>query len=262
MAAARRHDSIKRSGTTPALLIAGAVGVLALPSAVLAFSSNFNERQASPAVDEHIGNFAPGTIDPRLARAIAARPTDEAGLFRFTPAGTATRPDRSVTVAVRVDPTMAQAITVRGVLPGRRPAPATLAEVHIAPTAYNLSVARNMQGFAPSLSASSDIRRIEMPDLSAYRAGNRTAATTTAAPAATGFSPHLSLDEQQKAGRAPRTFESLGEQTVDFGGSYRLSRNLDVTAGVRYSQERDRLAPLTDGKQDSRAVYVGTQFRF
>jgi hypothetical protein len=31
---------------------------------------------------------------------------------------------------------------------------------------------------------------------------------------------------------------------------------------VRYSQERERLRPLTDGKQDSQAVYVGTQFRF
>jgi hypothetical protein len=31
---------------------------------------------------------------------------------------------------------------------------------------------------------------------------------------------------------------------------------------VRYSQERERLTPLTDGKQDSQAVYVGTQFSF
>jgi hypothetical protein len=32
-------------------------------------------------------------------------------------------------------------------------------------------------------------------------------------------------------------------------------------AGIRYSSERDRLRPLTDGKQDSQA-YVGTQFHF
>ena len=49
---------------------------------------------------------------------------------------------------------------------------------------------------------------------------------------------------------------------MDLGGSYRLTRNFDVTAGVRYSSERDRLRPLTDGKQDSQAVYVGTKFRF
>ena len=49
---------------------------------------------------------------------------------------------------------------------------------------------------------------------------------------------------------------------TDVGGAYRVTRNLDVTAGVRYSQDRERLKPLTDGKQDSQAVYVGTQFRF
>ena len=52
------------------------------------------------------------------------------------------------------------------------------------------------------------------------------------------------------------------EDVVDLGGAYSLTRNFDVTAGVRYSQERDRLRPLTDGKKDSQAVYVGTQFRF
>ncbi|MFC3213373.1 hypothetical protein [Novosphingobium panipatense] len=41
-----------------------------------------------------------------------------------------------------------------------------------------------------------------------------------------------------------------------------MTENLDVTAGVRYSQDRERLVPLTDGKQDSQAVYVGTQFKF
>jgi hypothetical protein len=52
------------------------------------------------------------------------------------------------------------------------------------------------------------------------------------------------------------------EDTVDVGGSLRVSRNLDVTAGVRYSQELERLRPITDGKQDNQAVYVGTQYRF
>ena len=56
--------------------------------------------------------------------------------------------------------------------------------------------------------------------------------------------------------------DSLAAQTVDLGGAYRITRNLDVTAGVRLSQERDRLSPITDSVQDSQAVYVGTQFRF
>ena len=49
----------------------------------------------------------------------------------------------------------------------------------------------------------------------------------------------------------------------DVGESYRLTRNLDVSAGVRYSQQHDRLTTINDrGQQDSQAVYVGTQFRF
>ena len=50
-------------------------------------------------------------------------------------------------------------------------------------------------------------------------------------------------------------------QEVELGGSYRVSKNLDVTAGVRYSSD-DRLGPLTNEQRDNQAVYVGTQFRF
>ena len=52
--------------------------------------------------------------------------------------------------------------------------------------------------------------------------------------------------------------------SIDVGGSYSLTRNLDVTAGVRYKAERDRLprTTITDQRRDSQAVYVGTAFRF
>ena len=83
-------------------------------------------------------------------------------------------------------------------------------------------------------------------------------------PAATDnprFSTRLSIDEKRAPGRAPRTFAGdAGE--VDLSGAYRVTDNLNVTAGVRYSQDRERLLPLTDGRQDSQAVYVGTQFNF
>ena len=46
------------------------------------------------------------------------------------------------------------------------------------------------------------------------------------------------------------------------GGSYRLVGNLDVTAGLRYASDRERLRALTDHRQDSQAIYVGTQIRF
>lgn len=244
-----------RRGISPAVLISCAVVTLALPSAVLAFSSTFGLPQPRLPGGEPIGSFAPGTVDPRLARAIAARAPHDDGIFRFTPAGTATRPDRSITVAVRVDPATARAITVRAGLPGKAQAPG-IAAIQIAPTAYNLGIARKSLDPKGVIALSSDIRAGGLPDLAAYRPSAATANTSSR------FTPVIALDEKARPGSAPRTFESVGDQTVDFGGSYRVSRNINVTAGVRYMQERDRLAPLTDGKQESQAVYVGTRFRF
>ena len=250
----------------PALLIAGAVAVLALPSAVLAFSSRL-DAPAEAISGQDVRHFDAADLDPRLSRGMA-RGAGKGPLFRFTPAGLVMRPDRAVTVAVRVDAETARAIIVRGVVDPASRAPGQLASglsaLRIAPTAYNLGVARGYQGFAPSpqgvaqtLGLAGDLRKIDLPDLSTFHPGDSAVAGSPSR-----LAPHIALDERERPGRAPRTLESVGTQTVDLGGSYRLSRNLDVTAGVRYSRDRDRLQPITDGKTDSQAVFVGTQFHF
>ena len=96
-----------------------------------------------------------------------------------------------------------------------------------------------------------------MPDLSTFEP-----ARSTAPDEPSRLQPRIALEGEEIAGRSRNTLDALSAQTVDLGGSYSVTRNLDVTAGVRISQERDRLAPLTDSAQDSQAVYVGTQFRF
>jgi hypothetical protein len=96
---------------------------------------------------------------------------------------------------------------------------------------------------------------MDMPDLASFRP------KPGAAPDSSRFAPRIALDEREKTGRSPRTFEQ-NDQQVDLGGAYRVTRNLDVTAGVRVTSDRDRLRPITDGRQDNQAVYVGTQFRF
>ena len=50
--------------------------------------------------------------------------------------------------------------------------------------------------------------------------------------------------------------------SLGVGGSYRIGRNLDVTGGLRYKVQRDRLEPIADERRDSQAVYIGTAFRF
>jgi hypothetical protein len=165
------------------------------------------------------------------------------------PSGT----DRSVvTVAVRLGDTGAASLALRQ--PNGDIAAAGSA-LRIAPTAYSLGAARGYKSFAQNAVPSSPVRQLEAPDLSSYQP------KPGAPDVPSRFAPSIALDEREKTGRSPRTFEQ-SDQQVDLGGSYRVTRNLNLTAGVRYSSDRDRLRPLTDGRQDSQAVYVGTQFRF
>ena len=241
-----------RSGMASGLLLAGAVSLLALPSAVLAFSTSFDARQDNGPAGNSLESLETDSAPGRMARSIPMRSLAKGKLYPFTPANTPNRPDRSVTVAVRFDPQTATAIGSNAV----RPADSDGTPLRIAPTAFKLGVSRGYENFSQNLVPPADRRKIEMPDLARF----------SIAPAAgaddSRFTPRIVMDEKQAAGRAPRTFAGDREDQVDVGGSYRVTRNLDVTAGVRYSQERERLLPLTDGKQDNQAVYVGTQFRF
>lgn len=246
----------KRSGTAASLMLSGAVVALALPSAVLAFSSAILVRPIEePAAETPASTLQAPSVDASLAQAISMRMVPKGQGFRFTPAGTASRPDRSITVAVRVDSDAARAITVRkGV--ETPPSIAATSMLRISPTAFNLGVSRGYQSFSSGATTAPEIRKVDMPDLSAFRLSGG------AKGGPSRFSTRISVDEKEKTGRAPGTFETAGQPTVDLGGSYRLTGNLNVTAGVRYSADRDRIAPLTDNKQDNQAVYLGTQFRF
>ena len=242
-----------RGGMAAGVLLAGAVSLLALPSAVLAFNSGFEPKLVKPDEGEQAGDLQPSRLSARLAPALPLTSLGKGQMFHFTPAGTANRPSRSVTVAVRVDPLAVRGILVRAASPS---APSTgIAPLQIAPTAFTLGVSRGYHSFAQGLVPAGEGRKPDKPEL----------AKIGLAPAGSEdfsrFSPRIVLDQKQATGIAPRTFAG-NEDQVDLGGSYRLGRNIDVTAGVRYSQERDRLRPLTDGKNDSQAVYLGTQFRF
>ena len=210
------------------------------------------------------GSFAaltPASVDPRLARFVAARSNSSARLMRFTPAGVAERASRSVTVAIRVDEQTARAISVRSAIAAGQDQLAGEAGVRIAPTRYNLGLSRGYQNFAKAPEQPRVLSRAlsdaSIPNLADFRP------SAGARPDESRFGARIALEEQAKAGTSPRTLDSRSDQAVDVEGSYRLTRNLDVTAGVRYSQERDRLAPMAETtQQDSQAVYVGTQFRF
>ncbi len=241
-------------GATGAILLFAAVGGLALPSAVLAFSGKFD----SPSIGGHAvdGGFQPAEVDPRLSRSITVRALAKGRTYRFTPAATPSRPDGEVTVAVRLDVRSLTSFTVQrssAVESAPQQQPGGLG---IAPTAYSLGAARGYRSFASNAAPGPVIRQMDMPDLASYQPKQSVVPGKSSR-----FAPRVELDEKEKTGRSPRTFEQ-SDQTVGVGGSYRVSRNLNLTAGVRVTSDRDRLLPLTDGKQDNQAVYVGTQFRF
>jgi hypothetical protein len=199
--------------------------------------------------------FTPASVDPKLAAFLAGRPSGQAQMLRFTPAGVAEHGKRSLTVAVRVDDDAAQAIQVRSAIAAAQDEMAA-GSVRIVSTRYNLGLARGYQSFAQPSGLSKKLSETPIPDLSSFK-------PAPAAQPETRFASHLALAREEKPGVSPRTREALGEQSVDLATSYRLTRNLDVSAGVRYSQERDRMAPVAEpAPQDSQAVYIGTQFRF
>lgn len=240
--------------------VAGTVLALALPSAVFAVS--MLEADGNFASAENFASFTPASADPRLAEMIQSRGGSKARLMRFTPAGSSANSNRAVTVAVRVDEESAQAISVRTAINAARESAMAEASPRVAQTRYNLGLSRGYRSFAQAQTIAPALSRpltnAAIPDLSEFEPspGVREAPSR--------FAARIELEEEAPAARATRsTYDAIGDQSLDVVGSYRLTRNLDVTAGVRYQQDRDRLAPLPDiEQQDSQAVYIGTQFRF
>ena len=240
---------------TAGALLAGAVCLLALPSAVLAITARFEPDPRLSAANDAAAPVKEKMAPVALSQLHQVSSLAKGRPFPFTPAGSPNRPDRSVTVAVRLDSGDVRKIAVQGLrqAPG---ADGDSAPLRIAQTAFNLGVSRGYQNFSQALVVSKEDRSGRLQDYGRFSLSQGKKAD------AARFSPRIVIDDRQKAGLTPRTFAGDRGDRVDVGGSYRVTERLDVTAGVRYSEDRDRLLPLTDGKQDSQAVYVGTQFRF
>ncbi len=254
----KRHD--KLAGKV-ALAASAALLAVALPSSVLAIG--FLNEDGGLADRASRISFTPASADPAMAELIAERSGGQARMMRFTPAGAAASPiDRSVTVAVRVDQETAEAIAARSDMASSREGDSVLGGLRLAPTRYNLGIARGYGNFTNTPAAQSrtptlsrTLSEADIPDLSAFTP------RTSARAEQSRFAARVELDQDRPAGRQDAR-ASVGDQMLDVGGSYRLSRNIDITAGVRYEQDRD-IVPLPDvEQQDSQAVYIGTQFRF
>lgn len=267
-----QHSTWQRMLRAGSGLLAGTACVLGLSSAVAAVSGSMVDTDhtiggVEIAGDGMLGAFTPASVDPKLIASLrrASDATDRVAdrlgdrLFRFTPAGAQGAP-RSVTLAVRIDRQTAQGIASRGasVEAGRG-----IAGVN--PVAFNLGVARGYQSFAQGTAslpeAGARVTALTHESLDSSVPDLRTFTPAKAASGKSRFTPTVALDGASAQPGLPRA-AGQGDVSLDVGGAYRVADNLKVTAGIRYSADRDRLTDAVDGQQDSQAVYVGTRFRF
>jgi len=224
----------------------GALVALSLLLAPAIAANTQASKKTRPAASLRAGTFTPAVADPRLAAELARRGS-QANSFRFTPAPTAINRSQSIRVAIR-----ARAATPAGAL--RRAADASATPVTaITPVVYNLGASIGWKRFAVSGDVDS-VRGGTLP-------GGRRAAEVGVSYSGDRFTARAEAGVARADPATPRIIAD-DSYTVGVGGSYRIARNLDVTGGVRYRIQRDRLEALADQRRDSQAVYVGTAFRF
>lgn len=225
-------------------LTALAVASLALPPALAAMSrtGNIGDTALSETL---LGQFTPASGDERLIARYTKMSAEQRGSFSFTPALTdESRKNRAITVVIRARDDASSAARTTAIAAGRT------APVAITPVAYNLGASVGFEKFVtPTLPRGTDLRNL--PVAKAPEQDEKKSR----------FATRMVNRPSDPSGATDRVTAPGSDQAVDVVSSYRLTKNIDVTAGVRYKSD-DRVEPLTDSRRDSQAVYVGTAFRF
>ena len=225
-------------------LTALAVVSLALPPALAAMSRSERIRETSLS-ETLLGQFTPASGDERLVARYNKMSAEARRSFSFTPALTdSSRKNRAITVVIRSRDDASSATRTSALAAGRT------APIAIAPVKYNLGASVGFEKFVtPSLPRGTDLRNL--PVAKAPEQDEKKSR----------FATRMVNRPSDPSGATDRVTAPGEASAVDVVSSYRLTKNIDVTAGVRYRAD-DRVEPLTDSRRDSQAVYVGTAFRF
>jgi hypothetical protein len=231
-------------------MLAGALATCALLLVPAIASAKPDAKKRPPAVSfsfDRVTSFTPATADPKLAAALANKPS--AADFKFTPAAPKGRPSQ-----IRV------AIRARGsdLITGRAAdlAPASSAVGALTPASYNLGVAVGWKRFA----VTGEVGKTRTDSLAL--GGRETAVVGVNYSLGKRLTTRVAASAERTDGaQAPALGRAKG-YAVDVGGAFSLTRNIAVTGGVRYKIEQDRVSALKDERRDSQAVYVGTAFKF
>ncbi|QIG78552.1 hypothetical protein [Stakelama tenebrarum] len=188
--------------------------------------------------------FTPAAADPRLAQLVRSGSVGTRGM-QFTPSETR----GSNSVASRAAASIGDKLTG---------SPIKSTSVNVAPIEYDLARTVGWKHAAATgsvtqlelVSPTADAQPVDTG--SSYVPSSRPSRVRAAAPSAT------------PAGAA-KLVDGVSDYSIDVGGSYSVTRNLDVRAGIRYEADGDRNrlpTSLTEDQQDRQAVYIGTAFRF
>jgi hypothetical protein len=216
---------------------------LALVPGAASAAQTQKKRAPKPATSlaSSIGSFTPSAADPRFGSTFGRGGLTSSG-FRFTPS-LGPGASRRVTVAVRASRATPSAGAVQ-----------TVSGYGISPNAYNLGVAVGWKRFA----VTSDYSKVDL----GLTPGSHESADVALSYGGKSWSTRLAVAADRNFGSVSHALGAEQGVAVDFGGSYSLNSHFDVTGGVRYRVEKDRLVQLSDDRRDSQAVYIGTAFKF
>ena len=232
-------------------LVGGALAALSLIlSPAIAAPTSSAKRRPAPSLRSVGGTFTPAVADAGLAAELARRGFNGSS-FRFTPtASSGSKNGSAVRVAVRAR-AATPALAMRSAGAGEGSATPVTA---VTPTAYNIGVSVGWRGLA----LSGDVAEMKGGGVP----GTRRNAEVGVSYSMKRFTGRVEAGVDKADPVAARITPLDSAYSVGVGGSYQIARNLDVTGGVRYKIQRDRLEPLANQQRDSQAVYIGTAFRF
>jgi hypothetical protein len=242
----------RKNAAFASLLLAAGSLVLS-PVMVPAFAAKSSEK-AGNASKSWLNTFTPSGVDSRLAAKYAATSGSGDSRFPFTLAGTEGNRNRTIIVAARANSRLtAGAVSVRSAI---SPEAGNGKGLRLSTVDYRLTASKGWQSFAlpsvPKLAA-----KVPLTELGK---GSFRLDETVKKPSK--FSTNIKLDQNREVAPPAKGSAAAGDYKLDVGGSFSISRKIDVTAGVRYASENDRMLPTPDNRKDSEAVYVGTKIRF
>ncbi len=257
-----KHKAVHNGFVGPAIVGLTAISMAFSPIVVPAFAAK--PSNSGVAISDWNIQFTPSGVDSRIAKLHQERIGDQNAvktnkLFRFTPAGLDKISNRTLTVAARTNET-SKAITVRNILAKDKLASGPLAALQT--TKYSLKQDKGWKGFEstalPKLPIADSIgrlNRISTPTIKYKLKSDKNDKPSK-------FSTSVKIAKPADAVPSPLGNAAGEDYILNLGGSFSISKRIDLTAGVRYDRQNDIPLSSSDNREDSEAVYVGTKIRF